>query len=74
MIKNKAYRDFIFQVDDELYNRELKMAEFSGIAFDCEARYYKVHSGANSPSIDTLQKIADALDMELVIKLEARHE
>jgi hypothetical protein len=62
-------KNIILQLEQEMYNRDMKMGEFSVAVFGNESRYYNFRKCNFSPTVKTLRKIATALGKDLTFSL-----
>jgi transcriptional regulator with XRE-family HTH domain len=60
------------QVVDQRRRRRLSQAELAELVGTTQSAIARLESGGRPPRIDTLQRIAEALDCELVVSLRPR--
>lgn len=60
------------QVADQRKARELSQHELAELTGTTQSAIARLESGGRPPRIDTLLRIAEALDCELVVELRAR--
>ena len=60
------------QVVDQRRRRRLSQAELAELVGTTQSAIARLESGGRPPRIDTLRRIADALDCELVVSLRPR--
>lgn len=69
---NALYADLANQVYRQRIARQLSQAELAELCGTSQPAIARVERGERPPRIDTLQRIADALDCHLTITLRAR--
>ena len=60
------------QVVEQRRARDLSQAELAGLVGTTQSAIARLESGGRPPRIDTLLRIADALDCELLVELRPR--
>ena len=60
------------QVTEQRHARELSQAELAALVGTTQSAIARLESGGRPPRIDTLLRIADALDCELEVELRPR--
>jgi ribosome-binding protein aMBF1 (putative translation factor) len=60
------------QVVEQRLARRLSQAELAGLVGTTQSAIARLESGGRPPRIDTLRRIADALDCELLVSLRPR--
>jgi transcriptional regulator with XRE-family HTH domain len=60
------------QVSAQRHARKLSQAELAGLCATTQSAIARLESGGRPPRIDTLLRIADALDCNLVVELRPR--
>jgi transcriptional regulator with XRE-family HTH domain len=60
------------QVTEQRHARDLSQAELAGLVGTTQSAIARLESGGRPPRIDTLLRIADALDCELEVELRPR--
>lgn len=66
------YADIARQVAAERARRGLTQAELADLCATTQSAIARLERGRRPPRIDTLQRIANALDCRLAVKLEPR--
>lgn len=66
------YAEIAQQVAEERVRRNLSQAELAELCATTQSAIARVERGARPPRIDTLLRIAGALDCALVVQLKAR--
>jgi transcriptional regulator with XRE-family HTH domain len=62
------------QVSEQRRARDLSQAELAELTGTTQSAIARLEAGGRPPRIDTLLRIAEALDCELIVELRARTE
>lgn len=66
------YAEIADQVSDQRAARELSQGELAALCGTTQSAIARLERGKRPPRIDTLMRVASALDCELVVKLRPR--
>ena len=68
----ERYEDIGRQVTEQRLNRELSQAELASLCATTQSAIARLEGGGRAPRVDTLLRVANALDCELLVRLRPR--